>query len=231
MPLLAASERGARGATLSGGHWPAGAHAAGLMRGRGAVTGDLLEGKAEGGCQGGNGEEGWRGDAACLDLAECLEGDGGGGGDLGHAALAARPRAASSSFSPETRRLRLVTVFRLFMLLAVVFYRRLQPVSHPTRRVRRHGERPSGRTPKRLPADPGLNRRHPSPGCTRRGQRPRAPPEPKGPYPRSLPAPGARRRRRPPCRSARHQATSRRRPLRSEEHTSELQSPCNLVCR
>src|SRR5256885_15722931 len=25
--------------------------------------------------------------------------------------------------------------------------------------------------------------------------------------------------------------TIRRRPLRSEEHTSELQSPCNLVCR
>src|SRR5256885_11622666 len=26
-------------------------------------------------------------------------------------------------------------------------------------------------------------------------------------------------------------APSRRRPRRSEEHTSELQSPCNLVCR
>src|SRR5256885_3016115 len=46
---------------------------------------------------------------------------------------------------------------------------------------------------------------------------------------------GARRLRarvqpREPARRSRRQ-NNRRRPLRSEEHTSELQSPCNLVCR
>src|SRR5256885_17239437 len=39
-----------------------------------------------------------------------------------------------------------------------------------------------------------------------------------------------------PCRAGRRRAAGaqiarRRRPGRSEEHTSELQSPCNLVCR
>src|SRR3989454_12215082 len=33
------------------------------------------------------------------------------------------------------------------------------------------------------------------------------------------------------CLSARHRAVRLRQQLRSEEHTSELQSPCNLVCR
>src|SRR5256885_11119868 len=31
--------------------------------------------------------------------------------------------------------------------------------------------------------------------------------------------------------TAREQRTAKKRPFRSEEHTSELQSPCNLVCR
>src|SRR2546426_4768708 len=34
-----------------------------------------------------------------------------------------------------------------------------------------------------------------------------------------------------PCVSYQGMLTSQRRPRRSEEHTSELQSPCNLVCR
>src|SRR5256885_12576309 len=52
---------------------------------------------------------------------------------------------------------------------------------------------------------------------------------------RSAPGPGHRdpyrrhRRRRLPPRTL--NATARRRRWRSEEHTSELQSPCNLVCR
>src|SRR5256885_7859389 len=43
-----------------------------------------------------------------------------------------------------------------------------------------------------------------------------------------------RRSGRPPClRCDAHKvpSTSRDRSIRSEEHTSELQSPCNLVCR
>src|SRR5256885_16733382 len=35
----------------------------------------------------------------------------------------------------------------------------------------------------------------------------------------------------PPCDSATRNPRSTSRPRRSEEHTSELQSPCNLVCR
>src|SRR2546426_11195773 len=38
-------------------------------------------------------------------------------------------------------------------------------------------------------------------------------------------------RRRPGLRPRGHQRPSASRPERSEEHTSELQSPCNLVCR
>src|SRR2546426_7004542 len=34
-----------------------------------------------------------------------------------------------------------------------------------------------------------------------------------------------------PERAAAHRRARPRRPRRSEEHTSELQSPCNLVCR
>src|SRR5256885_11747485 len=53
------------------------------------------------------------------------------------------------------------------------------------------------------------------------------------------PAPGRRRRvRRPPAavaapvrRAVPPFVQGRRHPVRSEEHTSELQSPCNLVCR
>src|SRR6266566_6872874 len=42
-----------------------------------------------------------------------------------------------------------------------------------------------------------------------------------------------RQRRIGPCRDQRRQAieVGRRQRTRSEEHTSELQSPCNLVCR
>src|SRR5256885_8525203 len=38
-------------------------------------------------------------------------------------------------------------------------------------------------------------------------------------------------RRRDPCGPCRRTAARYRRESRSEEHTSELQSPCNLVCR
>jgi hypothetical protein len=54
------------------------------------MTGDLFQGKAEGGGQGGDGEERGSGDPAGLDLAQCFGGDTGYGGDLGHAALPAR---------------------------------------------------------------------------------------------------------------------------------------------
>src|SRR5438876_6196593 len=37
--------------------------------------------------------------------------------------------------------------------------------------------------------------------------------------------------RAPRARRARHRVAGRRRPARSEEHTSELQSPVHLVCR
>src|SRR2546426_5841388 len=50
-----------------------------------------------------------------------------------------------------------------------------------------------------------------------------------------LPLPARRRKEaeRPPCDSAAHRCRSHlsRQRCRSEEHTSELQSPCNLVCR
>src|SRR5205807_8762450 len=45
------------------------------------------------------------------------------------------------------------------------------------------------------------------------------------------PRPFGRRRRRRSGRSSLLLLRSRRRLRRSEEHTSELQSPCNLVCR
>src|SRR5256885_8923271 len=35
----------------------------------------------------------------------------------------------------------------------------------------------------------------------------------------------------PPCQATANGAPSSTRKVRSEEHTSELQSPCNLVCR
>src|SRR5205807_9865954 len=58
------------------------------------------------------------------------------------------------------------------------------------------------------------------------GRQPRPPPArgPRQPS-REQSAAGAR------CSSSALPETSRRDPCRSEEHTSELQSPCNLVCR
>src|ERR1022692_5213904 len=59
--------------------------------------------------------------------------------------------------------------------------------------------------------------REPRPQCGPGGLR-----KPRAPVPRSSPVPALR--------SAACRPTDRRR-CRSEEHTSELQSPCNLVCR
>src|SRR5256885_5758690 len=57
----------------------------------------------------------------------------------------------------------------------------------------------------------------------------------RSPVVRAAPAPGLPRRR---CADAAHRKipcwprrVQSKTPLRSEEHTSELQSPCNLVCR
>src|SRR5205807_9608365 len=56
----------------------------------------------------------------------------------------------------------------------------------------------------------------------------RSPDRGSGRTPPSSPRPGKHPAyRRPSCRRSRRS----QRPLRSEEHTSELQSPCNLVCR
>src|SRR5205807_4500279 len=70
--------------------------------------------------------------------------------------------------------------------------------------------RASTRDARALAALNGLRRQHPA---ARRGDRDAEPDPPDGPA-RTLPARG-------------HQADQ----ARSEEHTSELQSPCNLVCR
>src|SRR5256885_8325166 len=52
------------------------------------------------------------------------------------------------------------------------------------------------------------------------------------PAPRKEAAEGAARRRGDPLhRNARNRHRARQTRPRSEEHTSELQSPCNLVCR
>src|SRR5215472_88418 len=56
----------------------------------GALTHDVLQRQVEGGGQRGHGEERGGGDAAGLDLAQCLRGDAGHRGDLGHAACPAR---------------------------------------------------------------------------------------------------------------------------------------------
>jgi hypothetical protein len=84
-PLLGALARSAPVGPVSGGE-----HRRGVLARARAVTGYLLQGKAEGGGQGGDGEEGGGGDAAGLDLAQGLGGDTGGRGDLGHAARPAR---------------------------------------------------------------------------------------------------------------------------------------------
>src|SRR5256885_6252635 len=93
------------------------------------------------------------------------------------------------------------------------------------------------RRPPRSPLFPS-----PPPSRSRRGPRPRPPrrsrpPPPRiarpgPPRPRRRPPPPPRHRRRaPPRTSLRSPPVAPRATTRSEEHTSELQSPCNLVCR
>jgi len=50
------------------------------------ASGEMTEFEAQGVCQGGDGEEGWRGDSACFDFAQCLDRNTGLRGDVDHAA-------------------------------------------------------------------------------------------------------------------------------------------------
>src|SRR5688500_20186154 len=94
-------------------------------------------------------------------------------------------------------------VFLLFFAIVINILLLLRSISFPyTTLFRSAGRRTPARRPRRCPAPAGRARRT-SPGSW---------------WPRCLPFVGGAERV--------HGLT-----MRSEEHTSELQSPCNLVCR